>query len=236
MNSRIGIGAPESATAKSGTEGKMFDINSLLKKLSEQRPIFHSEADFQHSLAWELHKKLPNLNIRLEYPIPIHDSRVYLDILATTPTDSVAIELKYKTRKITVNENKEQFELKNQGAQDIGRYDFIKDICRLEQLISIHPHSIGYAILLTNDSAYWTSPNKTNTVDRNFKLHNGKILQGALDWESAGKGTTKGREKALSLNGKYNLQWQNYSTVKSKNYNCFRYLFVTITPGNKLHF
>ena len=33
-------------------------VSDALEALAEQRPIFHSEADFQHAIAWEIHKLL----------------------------------------------------------------------------------------------------------------------------------------------------------------------------------
>ena len=97
----------------------------------------------------------------------------------------MAIELKYKTRAIDVKVGDEEFFLKNQSAQDIGRYDLIKDIVRVEQVISAHGNSEGYAILLTNDSAYWKTPRNKSTVDAEFRLHNGRVLSGALEWQNA---------------------------------------------------
>ena len=29
----------------------MFDVHDIMAKLSRQRPVFHSEADFQHAFA-----------------------------------------------------------------------------------------------------------------------------------------------------------------------------------------
>lgn len=132
----------------------MIDLNAILNSLAQQRPVFHSEADFQHALAWKIQKHLPDAAVRLEYPISNQNSRRYLDIYITQLRRPVAIELKYKTRAVTVQIGSEKFTLKNQSAQDIGRYDFIKDIYRLEQMLKADQKGIGYAILLTNDSAY----------------------------------------------------------------------------------
>jgi hypothetical protein len=33
----------------------MIDLDDRLLSLSRQRSIFHSEADFQHALAWYIH-------------------------------------------------------------------------------------------------------------------------------------------------------------------------------------
>ena len=51
------------------------------------------------------------------------------------------------------------------AAQDCGRSDFCKDIQRLEDVVSVQSDIIGYAIFLTNDSAYWNESRKDQTVD-----------------------------------------------------------------------
>ena len=33
----------------------MLKLDELIGRLAQTRPIFHSEADFQHSFAWEFH-------------------------------------------------------------------------------------------------------------------------------------------------------------------------------------
>lgn len=47
----------------------MINMNKVLSTLSVKRPIFHSEADFQHSLAWEIREHYPESEIRLETKI-----------------------------------------------------------------------------------------------------------------------------------------------------------------------
>jgi hypothetical protein len=32
----------------------IFEVAEILSRLAKKRPIFHSEADFQHALAWEV--------------------------------------------------------------------------------------------------------------------------------------------------------------------------------------
>lgn len=75
----------------------MINIITVLQKLSQERPIFHSEADFQHAIAWEIHKQFPTYSVRLEHPLSPGKSD-HLDILVFNSNDVVAIELKYKTR------------------------------------------------------------------------------------------------------------------------------------------
>lgn len=113
-----------------------MDFTQVLLELSHKRPIFHSEADFQHALAWEMHERWPRCSMRLEFRPPYLESRVYYDIWAKQGDTIVAVELKYKTRKLGVKVAEETFDLLDQSAQDVGRYDFLKDIQRLERIAS----------------------------------------------------------------------------------------------------
>jgi len=45
-----------------------MNVKRLMTELSNQRPVFHSEGDFQFSLARLIQQKHPNAKIRLEYP------------------------------------------------------------------------------------------------------------------------------------------------------------------------
>ena len=114
----------------------MIDFNLLLATLANKRPVFHSEADFQHALAWELQLLYPNVNIRLEYRPPWLDRRNYMDIWVIDEDTAIAVELKYKTRSVDISIGGEQFALQNHAAQDLGRYDFVKDIERLERVVA----------------------------------------------------------------------------------------------------
>ena len=97
------------------------DLHFIIEILSKRRPVFHSEADFQLQLAWEILKSFPSLDIYLEKPIDL-DSRIYLDIVIKDEDSSFALELKYRTRKIQTQFKGENYLLKEHGAQDQGRY------------------------------------------------------------------------------------------------------------------
>ena len=205
------------------------DITGVMGRLAAKRPFFHSEADSQHALAWEIHEQWPSCFMRLEFR-PV-DSRSHIDIWATDKHSSVAIELKYKTRKLRLAIGDEAFELLDQSAQDIGRYDFLKDIQRLEKITATGRGVVGVAILLTNDSAYWTAPRQTRTVDEAFRINEGQVLTGLLRWgPKAAKGTTAGREEPLSLKGIYRAEWRDYSEPSTKSYGRFRYLHIPVSP------
>ena len=192
-----------------------FNIERILEELSINRPVFHNEADFQFALAWEIQKHHKDFEIRLEYKVPGFD-KLYTDIWIKEPTP-IAIELKYKTVSTILEINKESFELKPQRAQITGRYDVLKDLQRIEDIVSMYPNTIGYVILLTNDHLYWDKPRKENSVDRAFKIHDGQYIHGTLSWSNeAGVGTVKNRESNLRINGRYNTKWKHFSKIEHK--------------------
>ncbi|MDD5094110.1 MAG: hypothetical protein PHV74_07010 [Dehalococcoidia bacterium] len=206
----------------------MDELTDVLSGLAEKRPLFHSEADFQHALAWQLRTQGDVTDVRLELPVDQHGNSLHLDILAINGSHRLAIELKYKTRKLTSMVRNETFSLRDQAAQDIARYDFAKDIWRLEQVLANHSDMVGYAILLTNDSAYWERSNRS-TVDEQFRLHEGRTLQGTLEWESgASDGTKSKRESPIPLSGAYGMRWRVYSNLIQEPYGQFRYLMVKV--------
>lgn len=212
----------------------MIEINKILDNLAKKRPVFHSEADFQHALAWEIHQCLPNADIRLELPVHVGGLYLHIDIWIVSQDGISAVELKYKTRSLSIHVDNEQYLLKNQSAQDIGRYDFIKDIQRLEHVVGTYSNCDGYAILLTNDNSYWSKPASRDTVDSDFRLNDGRSLEGILNWGvGASDGTKKDREQPLTLQNKYSVRWEDFAQINLANYGAFRSLKIMVSKGSK---
>ena len=205
-----------------------------LKGLSERRPVFHLEADFQLALAWYLHEMIPNSQVRPEFK-PFQGEKMYLDIWLQNL--SIAIELKYPTRGLKVKHEGEVFTLLNQSAQDTRRYDFISDISRLERLVDgFDLAKTGFAVLLTNDPSYWEPPRQgwEVTSDAAFRIHEGREIKGEMKWSArAGEGITKGRKDPIRLKGRYNLSWRDYSNLNEEKYGKFCYLVVEVTSLRK---
>jgi hypothetical protein len=93
----------------------VIEIEPVLESLYKRRPIFHSEADFQHELAHELRAQDSGLSLHLEYPIGV-DSRARLDILLRKGTARFGLELKYLCRSVQMTIDDEVFALKHQRA------------------------------------------------------------------------------------------------------------------------
>jgi hypothetical protein len=207
-------------------------IQAVLARLATKRPIFHSEADFQHALAWELQLESPDAQIRLEKQVAAQGSRVHLDLLVQSNEEEIAIELKYKTRVGKLHHAGEDFALRNQSAQDIGRHDFIKDIQRLERYVEARNCSVGFAVLLTNDRTYWTESRKTDSVDSEFRVHEGRVLKGGAAWGAkASVGTMHKREEPIALHGTYKMVWSDYCSLGPASNENFRYLLIRV-PGD----
>ncbi len=189
-------------------------LEAVIAALQGQRPVFHSEADFQHAFAWAAHELAPSLNVRLEtHPQP----NVRLDLLLSRPDldDYTAVELKYLTARWSGEVNGEHFALKNHGAQDERGYDVIKDIERVERFVAAHSGWNGIVATLTNDPSYWRPPRHTRSTNAQaFRLCEGNVLHGVRAWgPRTGAGTRKNREADLTLAGQYACTWTDYSTL-----------------------
>lgn len=132
----------------------MINLENSLRCLFEEGRVFVSEADFQFAYSWKLKELYPEANIRLEYIPWLYDKNMHIDIAVCINNQMVPIELKYKTRGFKGIVGGEAVRLKDQSAQDCGRYDFLYDIQRMEGITKsgLYPIDRAYAVLLTNDS------------------------------------------------------------------------------------
>lgn len=204
----------------------MIDPHAILESLSRRRPIFHSEADFQHEFAWELRSHYSDCQVRLEVP-SLGEGVGTTDIVVRRGDAVHGIELKYLTRCHSSEVLGEVFSLKAHGAQNLRRYDVFKDVWRLERFNRVHGGP-SFVIVLTNDRSYWQPFQRRATIDAAFRLDDGRIVGGELSWtEHAGARTIKGRAASLDLMGQYQISWRDYPGVSGDG-SLFRYLAVEI--------
>lgn len=205
----------------------MINFRDIMKNLAATRPVFHSEADFQFALAWEIQKSHPTAKIRLEWRPPQNLGIDHVDIFASFNSQNIGIELKYKTRAIECVVDTDHFILKNQSAQDIGRYDFLADVSRLEALKRNDMIQAGFAVFLTNDKSYWVENRGKETVDRAFRIGEGTEFGGTMRWAPhTGEGTKRGRENPIHLINDYTIAWSPYEN--SDHNPILKYLMVAI--------
>lgn len=210
-------------------------VREALTALSERRPVFHSEADLQHELARQIISIDPEVEMRLERPVRLSGARpIYLDAMLRRDGKQYALELKYITSKLDVTIDGEEFLLKAQSAQDLSRYDILKDITRIERLVEAEVVSGGMSVNISNERSLWQEAHRSGTLDEAFRLDHGRTITGSLGWgDGVGVGTARGREAALNIAGSYTLDWVKYSEIEAPKNGDFRMLIAEINaPGH----
>ncbi|WP_299533058.1 hypothetical protein [uncultured Streptomyces sp.] len=210
-----------------GTIAGCVPLGEVLARLGRTRPVFHSEADFQHGFARALWEVAPEIRVRLEVPRRDSGKTEHLDLLALGPEGRTAVEFKYFTRPWAgvAGEPPEDYVLKAHAATDLARLGFVRDIARLERFCR-RPEENGLALMLTNEPLLWTPPESARrTRDSDFRIHHGRRLTGTLLWaEGAYKAHTR------VLRDGYPLRWQPYSELGGKG-GVLRCLAVFVRPG-----
>ena len=157
-------------------------LQHWLTELRAERPVFHSEADFQHALAWIAHRSEPRLRVRLETRL---GPGMRLDLQFSRPDlgTHLAVELKYLTAGWTGSWEGEEFHLLNQGAQDIRAYDVVKDIHRVEQFVTDRAGWGGAVVVLSNEPSYWQRPGPGRPTNADaFRIYDRNRLTGVRAW------------------------------------------------------
>ncbi len=238
-------------------------LRKVMSRLRHEHPVFHSEADFKEQLHSQLSTE--GLDAHIEHPFNPHKidkssvrrkpsgARNALDIWL--PDKGVAIELKYPKKALKGTWKNEKFALSEGGAADQARYDFLKDIERLENL-NLPGYRVGFAVLLTNESLLWRKrPSRNETFDEQFRIHDEERvspIKGCLQWQSKivngqeikpSEGTMSGdRDKPICLRDSYWPKWCDYCVDISKvegvenvggTATKFRYLAFKVKPQRK---
>ena len=204
--------------------------NFLIKKIQENKDFLFNELELQVFLVRELEKELTPQKYRvyLEYQLPKGWNEKFdkeyerwgtekpcFDIVIEECKNKkfVAIELKYKLKKVKLNQGdnlmrfgEESNErgialVTNQSAENEGRYDFWKDVKRLEILNESFSNVIGgIAIIVTNQGSY----KNNNPNNKSSKFNFDKEKSGFLYWDWTNK--DKKKEKCKELNCGENCQ------------------------------
>ena len=143
------------------------DVMAFLESNDE---LLFNERDFQMHLATWLRNSTNRYDdVDVEYYVPwqelegyVWESELRLDIVVKKDGEYCPVELKYKTKKVErqISRFDEAMHdkvvvMKNQGAQDLGMYDFWKDVRRVE-LVRNRFERVkgGLAVFATNDPLY----------------------------------------------------------------------------------
>ena len=191
---------------------------------------FHNEASLQLNLSNYLINTGHYASIEVEYLIVSPDeveglksNRCFIDVVVKSELGEYALlELKYPlhipegliTSRLGSNDLKKEDYAVNQGAQNVVRYLFWKDVKRIEYFSSLSKDAVGgIALLLTNDSIYWTAPKSEGDATALYREFSLKARQSSLSTKSRRWREEDGTERVwnsypgFDLEKAYPLYW-----------------------------
>lgn len=205
---------------------KLIDIvqQDIFAFLESNEELLFNERDFQMHLATWLRKSANDYDdVDVEYYVPkselpnyVWDSELRLDIVVKKDGEYCPIELKYKTKKVErqISRFDEILDdkvvvMKNQGAQDLGMYDFWKDVRRIE-LVRNRFAKVkgGLAIFVTNDALY-TKASRPESNNYLLNMNEGKhsVIK---HWQNENSACAKMNSyKSFEVEKEYSINWHH---------------------------
>ena len=197
------------------------DVFAFLESYNE---LLFNERDFQMHLAtWLRNSDNHYDDVDVEYYVPkteldnyIWDSELRLDIVVKKDGEYCPVELKYKTKKVErqISRFDEMLDdkvvvMKNQGAQDLGMYDFWKDVRRVE-LVRNRFKNVkgGLAVFVTNDQLY-TKASRQNSNNYLLNMTEGKHST-IKHWQNEDSVCAKMKSyKSFEVEKEYSIKWHH---------------------------
>ena len=231
-------------------------IISIIKELGTQGRTYKSEAQFQFELAWALKEYLKKKDcenkpeVILEYYSIYYrkpDGKVkkfFTDIMIKDAVGNyIPIELKYKTVSVKADDSFDDYG--THGATDLGRFDYLWDVKRI-QLLKKKNSSFevdkklvnfcgGYAVFLTNDKKYWevTGEEYKDKLYYDYCIGEGTRIPAGkeLRWKNDGEGTCVDNTwrndhnyiVPLSFDKDYKFEWKVYPGAER-----FKYIVLEV--------
>lgn len=211
------------------------DVFAFLKCNKE---LLFNERDFQMHLATWLRGSVNAYDdVDVEYYVPYQElenyvwkSELRLDVVVKKNGEYCPIELKYKTKR--VERRIKRFDellkdsvdvMKDQGAQDLGMYDFWKDVRRVE-LVRKRFKQVkgGLAVFVTNDVSY-TKDSRPTSNNYLFNMSEGRIFGKQMHWRNP-ESTCAKTHPNFEVEKEYQIKW-NQHTIDGVD---FHYCIVTI--------
>lgn len=205
---------------------KLIDIvqQDIFAFLESNEELLFNERDFQMHLATWLRKSANDYDdVDVEYYVPkielpnyVWDSELRLDIVVKKDGEYCPVELKYKTKKVErqISRFDEILDdkvvvMKNQGAQDLGMYDFWKDVRRIE-LVRNRFEKVkgGLAIFVTNDALY-TKASRPESNNYLLNMNEGKhsVIK---HWQNENSACAKMNSyKSFEVEKEYSINWHH---------------------------
>ena len=195
------------------------DVFAFLESNNE---LLFNERDFQmHLVTWLRNSSNGYDDVDVEYYVPkseledyVWDSELRLDVVVKKNGEFCPVELKYKTKKVErqIARFDEMLDgkvtvMKNQGAQDLGMYDFWKDVRRVE-LVRKRFDRVkgGLVVFVTNDVAYTKGSKPTSN---NYLLNmNDGVHSRIKHWQNL-ESTCAKTHPGFELERVYGIEWHS---------------------------
>ena len=207
--------------------------NDVCAFLESNDELLFNERDFQMHLAtWLRNSGNRYDDVDVEYYVPrqelenyVWDSELRLDIVVKKDGEYCPVELKYKTKKVERQISRFDEDLtgnvvvmKNQGAQDLGMYDFWKDVRRVE-LVRNRFERVkgGLAVFVTNDNAY-TKASKTTSNNYLLNMNEG-VHSRQKHWANP-ESTCAKTHPNFEVEKEYSIEWCTKEIDKVEFYYC----------------
>ena len=206
------------------------DVFAFLESNNE---LLFNERDFQMHLATWLRNSANHYDdVDVEYYVPrselesyVWDSELRLDIVVKKGGEYCPVELKYKTKRVErqITRFDEALHdkvvvMKNQGAQDLGMYDFWKDVRRVE-LVRRRFAKVkgGLAVFVTNDALYTKASKPTSN---NYLLNmNEGVHSREKHWLNP-ESTCAKTHPDFEVEQEYRIAWHNRTIDGVEFYYC----------------
>ncbi len=207
------------------------DVMAFLESNEE---LLFNERDFQMHLAtWLRNSANCYDDVDVEYYVPrqelenyVWDSELRLDIVVKKDGEYCPVELKYKTKK--VERQISRFDellgekvvvMKNQGAQDLGMYDFWKDVRRVELVRNRFDRvKNGLAVFVTNDNTY-TKASKPTSNNYLLNMDGGKAHSRQKHWANP-ESTCAKSHPDFEVEREYTIEWHERGVDGVEFYYC----------------
>jgi len=211
------------------------DVCAFLESNDE---LLFNERDLQiHLATWLRNSANAYDDVEVEYYVPCQEltnyvwkSELRLDVVVKKDGEYCPVELKYKTRKVKRKITRFEEDLtddvvvmKNQGAQDLGMYDFWKDVRRVE-LVRKRFKCVknGLAVFVTNDMFYTKGSNESSN-NYLFNMNGGQAHSKLKHWANP-ESTCAKTHPDFEVEKEYTIEWQTQEVDKV----VFYYCIVTI--------
>lgn len=209
--------------------------DDVMAFLDSNDELLFNERDFQMHLAiWLRNSGNRYDDVDVEYYVPwqeldeyIWESELRLDVVVKKSGEYCLIELKYKTKKVERQITRfDEFlddkviVMKNQGAQDLGIYDFWKDVRRVELVRNRFDRvKGGLAVFVTNDALYTKSCKPTSN---NYLLNMNEGNHSRIKhWQNEKSACARMKAyKSFEVEREYNINWHQRTVDSIDFYYC----------------